>query len=82
MSIYEATFIANVEFNEKIDQQNNFVFDIKGEGILPTLRILNDVKDVIDFGKSRQNKILTKIIALQNNGLIPATVNCTMTNDN
>ncbi len=66
---------------EKELKGSSFKFDIRGEGILPTLKVIGvDLDGKIDFGSIRSEKSKIKSILIKNIGLIPATAVCRMLN--
>ena len=80
MTVYEGTFEAVVMHDNKT-LDCKFEFDLKGEGILPTLKVLEN-KEIIDFGKIRSDRIKIKKVVLKNIGLIPATTVCRIDSKN
>ena len=78
MAVYEAIFEAKVINGDDTLEGCMFTFDVKGEGTLPTLKVLDmnlsiSEPPTIDFGKIRNDRIKRKCIAIKNTGLIPAT---------
>ena len=54
MAVYEGTFEAKVIHEEKILKESTFKFDLKGEGILPTLKVIGvNNENIVDFGSIR-----------------------------
>ena len=80
MSVYEGTFEAVVMHDNK-NLDCKFEFDLKGEGILPTLKVL-ERNEIIDFGKIRSDRIKIKKVVVKNIGLIPATAVCRIDSKN
>ena len=79
MAVYKGTFVAKVVHENSSLPAGEFSFDLKGEGILPTLKIDNMGENkVIDFGRIRSEKTRIKQIIVKNIGLIPATAVCRM----
>ncbi len=79
MAVYKGTFIAKVIHNNTSLPNGEFSFDLKGDGILPTLKVENiGEKGFIEFGRIRSEKSRIKQITVKNIGLIPATAVCRM----
>lgn len=57
MAVYEGIFFAKV-LHPAATEKDHFTFDLKGEGILPTLKIVNTkiINNILDFGKIRSDK--------------------------
>ena len=70
MAVYEGVFEAKVANGKEEHDSCRFVFDVKGEGTLPTLKVL---ESAVQFGKTRNDKAKRKTIPVKNIGLIPAS---------
>lgn len=70
MAVYEAVFEARVSNGREDYEGCKFKFDVKGEGTLPTLKVL---ESTLEFGRTRNDKVKKKIVPVKNIGLIPAS---------
>ena len=57
MAVYEGVFVAKV-IHPAATEKDHFSFDLRGEGVLPTLKIVNTkiTNNVLDFGKVRSDR--------------------------
>ena len=80
MATYSGIFEALVEQGEQNPKTQKLVFDLRGEGALPTLKLeqpkeyLDERTPIMKFPKLRINKTMVQKILLKNDGQIPATV--------
>ncbi|EGR29178.1 hypothetical protein IMG5_161280 [Ichthyophthirius multifiliis] len=80
MAQYSGIFEAIVEFGEQNPKTYKLVFDLKGEGSLPTIKLekpkeyFNDQTPMLKFPKVRIDKSCILPIIIKNDGKIPATV--------
>lgn len=79
MATFAAVFEAIVENGESQPRTHKLVFDLRGEGAIPTLRI-DSPKDWIDertlclkFGKARVGKKSKLPVILKNEGVVVGT---------
>ncbi|CAD8206755.1 unnamed protein product [Paramecium octaurelia] len=85
MAQYYGIFEAIVENGEQSPKTHKLLFDLRGEGALPTLKLekpkdwLDERTPVVKFGRVRLGKTLTMPIVLKNDGQIPATVKWDLT---
>lgn len=69
-----------MENGEQSPKTYKLLFDLRGEGALPTLKLekpkdwIDERTPVVKFGRVRLGKTLTMPIMLKNDGQIPATV--------
>ena len=72
-------FEAIVENGEQNSKTHKLIFDLRGEGALPTLKIekpkewFDERTLVLKFPKTRVDKSLIMPILLKNDGMVPAT---------
>jgi hydrocephalus-inducing protein len=72
-------FEAIVENGEQDTKNGKLIFELRGEGTLPSLQIdrieehENDGTPILRFKKTRIGKDCTQEIALKNDGQVPAT---------
>ena len=80
MTQYAGIFLATVENGEQKPKNQKLQFDLRGEGILPTLRLqepsewIDDMHALMKFPRTRIGKVKTKQLVIKNAGTIPATV--------
>lgn len=80
MAMYSGLFEAIVENGEQNPKTHKLVFDLRGEGALPTIKLekpkeyFDERTVLVKFNKTRIGKALTQQICLKNDGVIPATV--------
>ena len=80
MTQYAGIFVAMVENGEQKPKNQKLQFDLRGEGILPTLRLqephewIDDMHALMKFSKTRIGKSKSKVLIIKNEGTIPATV--------
>jgi len=73
MAQYSGIFEASVEFGESNPKTHKLIFDLRGEGAMPTIK-LEKPKDFIDstpvlrFPKTRIDKFITLPIMVKNDG--------------
>lgn len=77
MSIYEGVFSAKI-IHPDLKDTNNLRFYLKGEGILPTIKISsqNLQENSLNFGRVKLNETSSQTITTINNRNIPATIAC------
>jgi len=74
MAQYFGIFEAIVENGEQSSKTHKLLFDLRGEGALPTLKLekpkdwLDERTPVVKFGRVRLGKTLTMPIVLKNDG--------------
>ena len=79
MASYTGIFEATVENGENNPKTHKLVFDLRGEGALPTLKLEKpkeylDGFPVLKFPRTRVDKSSISSIILKNDGQVPATV--------
>ena len=79
MSSYTGIFEATVENGETNPKTHKLVFDLRGEGALPTLKLekpkeLQEGLPILKFPRTRVEKSMVSSILLKNDGQVPATV--------
>lgn len=79
MASYTGVFEAIVENGEQNPKTHKLVFDLRGEGALPTLKLekpkeLLDGMPVLKFPRTRVDKTSINALLLKNDGQVPATV--------
>lgn len=80
MALYFGVFEAIVENGEQSTRTHKLVFDLRGEGALPTLKLerpkdwFDERTPLLKFGRVRVGKSTTLPIVLKNDGQVPATV--------
>jgi len=80
MAQYAGVFEAVVDFGEQSPKTHRLVFDVRGEGAIPTLKLerprefLNESTPVLRFPKVRLEKSAVLPVVLKNDGPVPATV--------
>ncbi len=81
MTAYEGVFAAKIIHPDSKDS-NNLKFSLRGEGILPTIKIqgVNLVENNLNFGRIKLNDNSTQSITAFNGGNIPATIACNFPN--
>ena len=79
MAKYSGVFEALVENGDPNCKSQSLRFDLRGEGCLPTIALVDESTDssragaIINFGKVRLNKKQVKKLVVRNPGNIPAT---------
>lgn len=79
MASYAGMFSAIVDNGEQEPKTHKLVFDLKGEGALPTLKVeapkefADERTLLLKFPKTRIGKTCTQTISLKNDGTMPAT---------
>lgn len=79
MAQYSGIFEALVVNGEQNPKTHKLLFDLRGEGAIPTIKLekpreyYNDQTPILKFPKVRIDKSVTLPIILKNEGLIPAT---------
>lgn len=80
MALYAGVFEAQVEQGELCVKTHRLVFDLRGEGVLPTLKLqhpvsyLDERTPLLKFPRLRVGKTASMCIVLKNDGSVPATV--------
>jgi hydrocephalus-inducing protein len=80
MMMYGGIFEALVENGDPESSSGKFVFELRGEGTLPTLLLSKPTElteeglPLLKFKKTRLGKTTTRTIVLHNEGSVPATV--------
>ena len=79
MASYTGIFEATVENGENNPKTHKLVFDLRGEGALPTLKIEKpkeylDGMPMLKFPRTRVDKTVILAIVLKNDGQVPGTV--------
>jgi|JI6StandDraft_1071083.scaffolds.fasta_scaffold04855_11 hydrocephalus-inducing protein len=80
MAMYSGMFEAVVENGEQNTKTHKLVFDLRGEGALPTIKLekpkeyFDERTVLVKFSKTRVGKATSQQICLKNDGVIPATV--------
>lgn len=79
MATFAAVFEAIVENGESQPRTHKLIFDLRGEGAIPTLRIdkpkewIDDRTLCLKFQKTRVGKRATLPLVLKNEGVVPGT---------
>lgn len=80
MARYAGLFLATVVNTDPSQRNNGLQFALKGQGVLPTLK-LDQPRDwqegsrpLMQFSRLRQGKRHVESIVIKNDGVIPATV--------
>jgi len=80
MASYSGLFQAYVENGDANSKKNGLKFELKGSGVLPTLKLAkpteweNENTPLLKFPKLRKGKRAIENIVIQNDGVIPGTV--------
>jgi hydrocephalus-inducing protein len=80
MAQYSGIFEAIVEQGEQNPKTSRLVFDLRGEGAMPTLKIErpkewhNETTPLLKFPRVRVDKATILPLMLKNDGQVPATV--------
>lgn len=90
MAQYEGIFSAIVENGDATFPNCKLVFDLKGEGTLPSLNIIPEgltslpsgAEMCLDLGKVRLGKTKKSFVCVKNIGIIPATFQCFLSQQN
>lgn len=87
MAQYSGQFSATVTNTDPTVRNNGLQFALKGQGVLPTLKLEqpriweNDSNPVLTFPRVRKGKRLVETVVIKNDGIIPATVKFDVTGD-
>jgi hydrocephalus-inducing protein len=85
MTQYAAIFTAKVVNGEQNPKTHMLQFDLRGEGVMPTLRLdkpteyIDDTKALLQFGKVRVGRTTKKTIIMRNDGSMPGTAKFELT---
>lgn len=80
MATYAGVFEAIVEQGEQNMKTQKLTFDLRAEGVLPTLKLempkeyLDERTPLLKFSRLRVNKSSVQNVVLKNDGPVPATV--------
>ena len=83
MTVYEGVFSAKIIHPDSKDS-NYLRFNLRGEGILPTIKISSGslVDNNLSFGRVKLNDSSLQTLTALNYGSIPATIACNFPNSN
>ena len=85
MASYAGMFSAIVDNGQQEPKTHKLIFDLKGEGALPTIKVeqpkeyADERTLIVKFPKTRIGKSCTQSIILKNDGTIPATAKFDLT---
>lgn len=85
MTSYSGVFTAKVVNGETNKKTEKLQFELRGEGVMPTLRLdqpskwVDETKALLQFGKIRVGRSVKKTIVFRNDGNMPATAKFELT---